>query len=250
MQGALKCKEFVRQGTRRTLRVWAVLLLLLCSPGGGADELLTADEIVRRAHEAAGGEEWVRPHTLYLLGNSTFFEGTSATHMDRHEMWRVFESRKESAHQASGKVRIRSSQEGVTPVDLAFDGTTTYVNGAPSGEPSDSQRWASKFGTPLGYSLARLPSTASFTIRVTDQKGGETRAWHADYAILMVGFDTPRGWHERIYSDFFSRPGSNWKQPGLVRLYYNGVKQNEVRWTEFLVNEPVDLQFPPKDATE
>ena len=156
MQGALKCKEFVRQGTRRMLRVWAVLLLLLCSPGGGADELLTADEIVRRTHEAAGGEEWVRPHTLYLLGSSTFFEGTSATHMDRHEMWRVFESRKESAHQASGKVRIRSSQEGVTRVDLAFDGTTANVNGAPSGEPSDSQRWASNFGFGVVRHAARL----------------------------------------------------------------------------------------------
>ena len=258
-------KSFLRSSGRRMLRVWVgVLFLLLCSPGSGADELLAADEIVRRAHKAAGGEEWVRPHTLYLLGNSTFFEGTSATHMDRHEMWRASESRKESAHQASGKVRIRSSQDGVTRLDLAFDGTTTYVNGVPSDEPSDSRRWASNFGFGVirhaldpGYSLTRLPDDSvdgspTFTIRVTDPQGGDTMFGIAqtDYAILKVAFDTPRGWHERIYSDFFSRPESNWKQPGLVRLYYNGIKQNAVRWTTFIVNDPAIIQFPSKGATE
>lgn len=44
-----------------------------------------------------------------------------------------------------------------------------------------------------------------------------------------------------------SMNGTAWSQPGRVRLYYNGVKQNEVRWTDFAVNEPIDaavFQYP------
>lgn len=237
-------------------------LFLLAAPHlSHADPLLSAEDIVRHAHEAAGGEVWTRPHSLYLLGSSTFFEGGSQTHFDRHEMWRIYPASKTKAHQADGKVRIRSSRDGVISLDLAFDGQLTFVNGQVSNEPSDSRRWASNFGFGVirhaldaGYALTRLSDDQvdgkpSFTIRVTDPAGAETIFGIAkvSYEILMVGFDTPRGWHQRIYSDFFSKQGSRWKQPGLVRLYYDGVKQNEVHWTDFEVNEPIDpevFQFP------
>ena len=229
-------------------------LLLIAAPYLiHANSSLSAEEIVKLAHEAAGGELWTRPQSLYLLGNSTFFEGNSLNHFDRHEMWRIYPTSKASAHKADGKVRIRSSQEGVIRLDLAFDGQRTYVNGQISIESSDSRRWASNFGFGVirhaldpGYSLARLPDDQvdgkqSFTIKVTDPGGSDTifGIAMASYEILMVGFDTPRGWHQRIYSDFFSKQGIHWKQPGLVRLYYQGVKQNEVRWTDFEVNEPI-----------
>jgi hypothetical protein len=58
-----------------------------------------------------------------------------------------------------------------------------------------------------------------------------------DYAVLSVGFATPRGWHERIYSNFYQKPGLSWVQPGRIRLYYNGVKQNEIVWRDFKLNE-------------
>lgn len=234
--------------------VLGVLLYLAvpldCLAGAG---LLPA-EIVRRAHEAAGGDSWVRPTTLYLSGSSTFFDGASITQFDRHEMWRIYPQAKPSAHKADGMVRILSSRNGVTTLDLAFDGQRTFVNGVASGEPGDSRRWASNFGFGVirhaldpGYTLARLPDDQvdgkpSFTVRVTDPGGADTLFGisRTDYAILMVGFDTPRGWHERTYSEFFSKPGARWRQPGLVRLYYDGVKQNEVRWTDFVANEPID----------
>ena len=64
----------------------------------------------------------------------------------------------------------------------------------------------------------------------------------------MVGFETPRGWHERRYSEFYSRPGLSWSQPGRVRLFYNGIKQNEVIWTDFGVDETIPAQwFRPEE---
>ncbi len=242
---------------------WALaLLLILTAPlSRPADVPVSPAEIVQRAHEAAGGETWVHPRSLYLSGNSTFYDGAAPRHFDRHEMWRIYPRTKSAAHAADGKVRIRSSRNGVTAFDLAFDGRRTFVNGEASDEPGNSRRWASNFGFGVirhaldaGYSLTRLPDdqvdgNPSFTIRVTDPEGGETifGIGRAGYAVLMVGFETPRGWHERIYSDFFSRPGTTWSQPGRVRLYYDGVKQNEVRWTDFAVNESIDpsvFQFP------
>lgn len=78
-------------------------------------------------------------------------------------------------------------------------------------------------------------------IRITDPAGGETQFGIAqkDYAILEVGFVTPRGWHERIYSNFYSNPNDTWVQPGRVRLYYDGVKGNEVIWTSYEINREV-----------
>ncbi len=228
-----------------------------------ADLSLCAKDIVERAHEAAGGETWVRPRSLYLAGSSTFFDGTSARHYDRHEMWRVYPASKSAAHQADGKVRILSRQAGGVKIDLAFDGQRTYVNGEVSDESENSRRWASNFGFgvirhALGseYSLTRLADdqvdgTPSFTIRVTDPAGSKTIFGVAkgSYEILMVGFDTPRGWHQRIYSDFFSKQDIQWNQPGLVRLYYDGIKQNEVRWTDFEINPRIDAAvFQPVPA--
>ena len=36
-------------------------------------QVLTAADIVRRAHSAAGGETWMRPRTLTLSGHAIFF---------------------------------------------------------------------------------------------------------------------------------------------------------------------------------
>lgn len=235
-------------------RACLAFLLLVLASWSLADESLSAEEILARAHQAAGGEEWVRPRTLYLSGSATFFAGRSPSHMDHYEMWRVYATEKVAAHAASGKVRIRALQQGVVRLDIAYDGKTTYVDGLPSDDETSGKRWASNFGFGAirhvfdpGYALARLADdqvddAPSFSILVTDPQGGETLFGIAqdDYSILKVGFRTPRGWHERIYSHFFSQPGSNWKQPGLVRLYYDGIKQNEVRWTKFAVNQPID----------
>ena len=64
-----------------------------------------------------------------------------------------------------------------------------------------------------------------------------------DFAILTVGFDTPRGWHQRRYSDFFRNDESGWLQPGRVRLYYNGVKSNEIYWTRFTLGDAFAVEL-------
>ena len=80
-----------------------------------------------------------------------------------------------------------------------------------------------------------IDGTPTFMVALTDPSGGETLFGirQADSALLYVGFDTPRGWHERRYSHFYSKPGMSWVQPGRVRLFYDGVKANEAIWTDF-----------------
>ena len=125
--------------------------------------------------------------------------------------------------------------------------------GLASGPPPPSeadQQWSENFGFGViryalddGFSLARMPDDvvdgrSAYVVRITDPQGRQTlfSIAHDDYAILRVGFATPRGWHERTYSDFFRRPGADWVQPGRIRLTYNGVKQNEIFWREFTLN--------------
>jgi len=230
--------------------------LLVLSAAASTGELDGA-AIVRAAHEASGGEAWVRPQTLYLSGVSVFFNGAGAVVNDQHEMWRVYPTAKGDAHAADGRVRIRSQRAGAVVFDIAFDGRYTYSNGQRQEEPADSNRWASNFGFGVirhaldeGYSVARLADDwvdghPTYTIRVTDPAGGETIFGidRDNHAIRMVGFQTPRGWHHRVYSEFYRNPGVSWQQPGLVRLYYNGVKQNEVRWISFQVNAAMDAEI-------
>lgn len=216
---------------------------------------LSADAIMARAHAVAGGAEWVRPQSLVMDGYGVFYkDGEAATH-ERHRMWRVYAADKSDAHRVDGKVRIRSEKNGVAVIDLSFDGTTTYTAAGPQPKSEADKRWASNFGFGVirhafdpGYSLSRLPDDlidgrAAYIIDVRDLAGGNTIFGIAqdNAQILKVGFDTARGWHERIYSDFYSNPNDAWVQPGRVRLYYNGVKANEVIWTSYQIN----MDVPP-----
>jgi len=54
-----------------------------------------------------------------------------------------------------------------------------------------------------------------------------------------VGFATPRGWHERIYSDFYLLEAPRFQQPGRVRLYYDGTLVGDIRWTQAEVDVPI-----------
>lgn len=215
---------------------------------------LSARTIVERATAAAGGETWRRPQTLYLEGYGTFYapDGTPLIN-ESHRMWRVYPDFKPDAHNADGKVRIESIRGGQVVNYSAFDGTHSYgMNGLLAPSAADTQ-WAENFGFGVirfalddGYTLARQPDDLVdgkpvYRIEVTGANGSKTLFGIAyrSYQILSVGFSTPRGWHERIYSEFYGKRGINWVQPGRVRLYYNGVKQNEIVWRDFKVNEPM-----------
>jgi hypothetical protein len=148
----------------------------------------------------------------------------------------------------SGQLPFR---DGKVVTFLAFDGSRTYGPDGVLPPSAADKQWAENFGFGVirfaldqGFSLARQPDDLVdgqpvYRIEVTDPTGAKTLFGisRADYAVLSVGFATPRGWHERIYSNFYQKPGLSWVQPGRIRLYYNGVKQNEIVWRDFKLNE-------------
>jgi hypothetical protein len=216
---------------------------------------LSARTIIERATANAGGETWRRPQTLYLEGYGTFYDPDGSPLINEsHRMWRVYPAFKPEAHNADGKVRIESIRAGQVVSYSAFDGARTYgLNGVLPPSAADTQ-WAENFGFGVirfalddGYTIARQPDDLVdgqpvYRVEVTGGNGSKTLFGIArgNYQVLSVGFATPRGWHERIYSNFFSKRGISWVQPGRVRLYYNGVKQNEIVWRNFRVNDAMD----------
>lgn len=218
------------------------------SPGSlMASPELGGAEIVRRAHKAAGGPGWVRPQSLYLKGEGVFYTIEGQKRCEKYEMWRVFPDMTSAAHAANGRVRIEYSCNGKRELLLTFDGSNSY-NDKGKMPPSDADKqWAENFGFGViryalddGFKVGRLPDDVidgrpAFIVRVTDPTGGKTTFGIAqdNFAVLKVAFATPRGWHERIYSDFFTKAGVAWVQPSRIRLFYDGVKQNELFWKEF-----------------
>jgi len=212
---------------------------------------LSSTAIVENAHAAAGGTEWTRPKSLSMDGYAVFYTDGIATKNEAHKMWRVYDWDKKAAHQVDGKVRIWSVRDGKDFYHLSYDGATTYTPKGPQPKSEADKRWASSFGFGVirhalddGYTTERLPDDLidgrpAYMVRVIDPSGSTTQFGIAqdDYAVLKVGFQTARGWHERIYSDFFQNPGTAWVQPGRVRLYYKGVKANEVIWNSFAINQ-------------
>lgn len=215
--------------------------------------VMTAETIVARAIEAAGGETWHRPKSLHLKGYGVFqprAPGGKVTIADDYQMWRVFDRERKSAHGPAGWVRIDSKAGERVLFQVSFDGERTYDQNGLVLEEKAKTYWANAFGFGVvrkaldpGFTATRLPDDSvdgrpSFFIRVTDPAGGDAVFGISkfDFAIRKVAFDTPRGWHERIYSDFTTDPATGWRQPMLVRLYYDGVKSNEIHWQEFAVN--------------
>ncbi len=255
---------------RRLIAILAALALSACAAAMGqmappflvnptlapaslpAQAELSARMIIELAHEAAGGEEWVRPRSLHLVGEAVFYrEGGVVERHERYEMWRVYPEDKGDAHAADGMVRIQSWRDGQTSILLAFDGARSYTAAGPQAPSEADRQWSENFGFGVirfaldqGYQQVRLPDDLVdgrpvFVVDVVDPAGGHTQFAIAqdNHQILRVGFATPRGWHERIYSHFYTQPGMAWVQPTRIRLFYNGVKQNELFWYSFTLNE-------------
>lgn len=227
-------------------------------PAVTAPDDMGAVEIIERAYEHAGGDEWVRPTSLLMEGYGLFWKGSEAfLRYEPYRMWRVYPKVKDDAHSADGRVRIEAMMDGKAVFQMAFDGADTYDQDGRLDEQANSEQWASNFGFGVirhslddGYAVARLPDdyvdgAAAYTVQVTDPAGGTTlfNIRQSDFAIVSVGFTTPRGWHQRIYSDFFRNEEGGWLQPGRVRLFYNGVKSNEIHWTKFELGQayPIEL---------
>lgn len=222
------------------------------------DRELTGAEIIRRAHQAAGGDRFVRPGSLFLSGYNIIRTPDGEERLwDRYAMWRVFAEEKPDAHQASGKVRIEAWTGDELALLLTFDGEQTWNQDGPMEDQGANSMWSANFGfgairnaLDAGWTQERRPDDLidghpAFLVELTDPSGGNTLFGfrQSDYAILYVGFETPRGWHERRYSHFFRLPGSDWVQAGRVRLFYDGVKSNEAVWTRFAVGERYDASL-------
>lgn len=216
---------------------------------------LSGRDILAAAHEAAGGDAWRDVKSLYLEGYNIIRRADGSEVLwDRYAMWREYSSSKANAHAAEGKVRIEAWTGTSLAMLIAFDGETTYDQNGPVPEDVAAKAWASNFGfgairngLDAGWTQARLPDdlidgAAAYMIELTDPSGGKTRFGirQSDFATVYAGFDTPRGWHERRYSHFFSPPGSSWVQPGRVRLSYDGVKANEAVWTRVEIGESIE----------
>lgn len=227
-----------------------------------ANTELSADDIVRRAFETSGGETWRRPTSLLLTGYMVTHKGAAIERYDSYRMWRVYDWNKSDAHAADGKVRIEARKGDDIVFLLGFDGLRSFNLDGWMDDAAANAQWSSNFGFGAirhaldeGWTRRRLPDDLidgrqAHLIELVDPSGGTTRFGidAATFNVVYAGFDTPRGWHERRYSDFFARPGVSWSQPARVRLFYDGVKQNEIIWTDFELNAKMDdaLFAPPR----
>jgi len=210
---------------------------------------LDGAEIIQRAHAAAGAS-FVQPGSLFLSGYNIIRAPDGSERLwDQYAMWRVFDDEKSDAHQANGQVRIEAWSGGQLALLLAFDGEQTYNQDGRMEDQSANAMWSANFGFGAirnaldeGWRQQRRPDDLidgqpAYLVELTDPAGGSTLFGfrQSDFAILYVGFDTPRGWHERRYSHFFTLPGTDWVQAGRVRLFYDGIKANEAIWTFYEV---------------
>ena len=219
-------------------------------------EKLSAREIVEQAIEAAGGEAWRRPKTLRLSGTATLYDQGQAdkvTVADRYDMWRIFPQASGDAHAANGKVRFDAFAGGKVVFQISYDGEHTYDHNGRVPEERAQRDWSAAFGFGIlrfalddGFALERLADDQleghdCYFVRVIDPAGSKTvfAIDRVDLAVRMVGFETPRGWHHRIYSDFEWHQQPRFRQPTRVRLYYDGIKTNDIRWRQFAVDRPI-----------
>lgn len=221
-------------------------------------QALTALSIVEKAIAAAGGETWARPKTLQLCGHATFYtrgEHGQQIHVPTYKMWRVFPIENKAAHQANGRVRFDAFIGDKLFFQIAFDGQKSYAEFGPEAE---SEREAAKWENSFGFGILRFARDPAFTltrladdqieghpcyfVRVVDPSKNVTDFGidQKDFAIRSVSFKTPRGFHQRIYSDFKWHQKPRFRQPTRLRLYYDGVKWTDITWQEFVVNQPID----------
>ncbi len=233
-----------------TLHAWS---RVTAPPRDEMPEPVTARQIVSRATEAAGGDAWRLADSIHLRGHAELYRGRMQLKADRYEMFRIYPRRLEDADTASGKFRLDAYVEDTLLFQSSFDGERMYNQQGPLPPDEGAERAAAAFGFSAirfaltdGFTLTRMADDqveghACYFIRVTDPSGGQTlfAIDRRDSSIRLVAWDTPQGWHHRIYSDFYWVEDPGFRQPGRVRLYYDGVKNVDIRWTDATVNAPI-----------
>ena len=226
-------------------------MILLCAVSAATARAgeLTARQIVERAHAAAGGEAWLKAGTNVMRGDATLCrdgDPTKCVHADRYVMYRVYPTElAHGAHAGSGKFRLDAFDGDRRIFQVAFDGARSYDQDGPlppdramSDEMSAFGFSAIRFALEDGFKVERLldgdvEGRPTHTVRVTDPSGQktlfgiDTESFH----ILSAAWQSPRGWHERRYSEFYRVGREGFLQPGRVRHYYEGVRSVDIHWT-------------------
>ena len=234
---------------------WLAILIAFLTAPLGAQAIPDPRATVARGIAAHGGELWCSPGTLILSGHAEFYDpktGELLRRIDDYRMWRVFDHDRESAHGAEGKVRILAREGERTFFEVGYDGETTWnQNGIVPTAEADAM-WSSNFGFGVirsaladGFTLERAPPRdigghRIELVRVIDPQGAPTLfGFDAESGFIRyLAFDSPRGFHERVYDDFVKLE-SGWVQAREVTLLYDGVKANTVFWREVRVGERI-----------
>jgi hypothetical protein len=234
-----------------------VAILAAAAAGAAQTEELTAREIVERVHAAAGGEAWLKAGTNVMRGEATLCrDGDPArcVHADRYVMYRVYPTElAHGAHAGSGKFRLDAYSGERMLFEVSFDGTRSYDQDGPlpperatSDEMSAFGFSAIRFALQPGFEVERLTDDEvegrpSYFVRVRDPSGTRTLFGidRRDFKVLSAQWQTTRGWHMRLYSDFYTLEGSGFVQPGRVRHFYDGVKTVDIHWRSAEVGQPI-----------
>jgi hypothetical protein len=220
-------------------------------------EELTARQIVDRVHAAAGGEAWLKAGTNVMRGDATLCrdgDPSKCVYADRYVMHRVYPTElSHGAHAGSGKFRLDAYSGEKRIFEVSFDGTRSYDQNGPlpperamSDEMSAFGFSAIRFALQPGFEVERLTDDEvegrpAYFVRVRDPSG--TRTLFAidkeHYYVLSAGWQTTKGWHTRLYSEFYQLTDSRFLQPGRVRHYYDGVKTVDIHWRSAEIGRPI-----------
>jgi Domain of unknown function (DUF4440) len=219
-----------------------------------SDPALTPQTIIERAYAAAGGDLYRYPGTYHLHGVYLDYKsGPVPVEYKPYDLYRVQPKDHPRGRVADGKIRISAYKDGKPTMQIAFDGAKTYGIDGPTGEGADAPFWRTTMGFGMirfalspGYTTKRVADDLvdgkpAYTIRVTDP-AGESAVFSvriADARLVRVQFATPRGLHDRIFSEFFTKPGSPWVQPGRIRSFINGEKEAEFTYSDFTIGKPL-----------
>jgi hypothetical protein len=232
--------------------VGAAVVAYFAATAVQAAPVVTPQAIIERAYKAAGGDTYRYPGTLQISGSMIDYKGATPVEYKPYSMSRVQPRDHPRGRVIDGKIRISAYRDGKPAMQIAFDGKTTYNMEGPTTDGPDAPFWRTTMGFGMirfalspGYKVERLADDSvdgapTYTVRVTDT-ANESAVFsiRIDNArFVKVVFPTPRGVHERIFSDFFTKPGVSWVQPGRVRSYINGIKETEFRYTDFEIGKP------------
>jgi len=230
-----------------------LLLPLACSAEAPQQEALTARQIMDRATAAAGGDAWRLASTIRLQGDATLYRDGRAVAADDYRMYRVYPRALDAAHTTTGKFRLDAQRADAVLFSISYDGEQMYDQNGPM-DPAAAERLAAssfgysaaRFALNEGFELSRMPDDdiggqPGHFLRVTDPSGTDTLfGIDADsYAIRLVAWETPQGWHQRTYSNFYWLDNPGFLQPGRVRLYYDGIKTADINWRTAQVDTPM-----------